>query len=119
MKKELTDMLKKTGIVDGIFVLLTLFLNAFIPHMYVFMIVLGLLMAYINFLLNGVITYFLMGNKSGSHTALVILGFLLRVLIVAGIGVMVFSFNKYYVLAYLLGYSLHFISIVIYGTNAK
>ena len=113
------NMLKKVGIVDGILGLMALFLNVFIGHIYVYMIILGLLMAYINFLLNGVITYFLMGNKGGSHTALVILGFLLRVLIVAGIGVIVFSFNKYYVLVYLLGYSLHFISIIIYGTNAK
>lgn len=111
-------LLRKVGIIDTLIMLVVIPLSALIARKFIFMVALGLAVAYLNFASNTILTYYIM-SKTESRGIYTFLGFLGRIAVVAGIGVLAFTLNKYFVIAYLLGYSLHFISLILYGTNAK
>lgn len=112
-------LIKRVGIVDGLLVLIILSLLAFVPFKFVAMMVSGLIIAYLNFAANSIITYYTMASKDQGNGMYTFIGFIIRVAVVAAVGVIAFTYNKYFVIAYLLGYSLHFISLILYGVNAK
>lgn len=113
------DIIKKVSIIDGIIAVIIIPLIAVIPFKFVLIIILGLGIAYMNFAVNTIVTCRIMMNEKNGYALYTILSFVVRIIVVAGIGAITFAYNKYYVIAYLLGYGLHFISLMLYGTNAK
>lgn len=104
-------MLKKTIIYDVALIAVSFVLSILFLREYTVAVVVGLLIAVVNFLLNAVITNYSMKIAGGAF--LVVLGALGRVAIAGVFAVVLYRGNMYNVAAYLIGYSLHYVSIII------
>lgn len=121
MKKddELYDMLNKITSIDcivGIFFILTIFGM----HRECGLVsLLGFILAIINFHINAYAVNYALSKKNLNSNAVVTLSYCLRVAVVGIIGAVLFTYNKFNVLAYMLGYNIHFIALIIYGVHFK
>lgn len=80
-------------------------------------VIIGVVIALFNFILNGTISHVLI-SKSGSFFGIIyVLSYFFRILLAGVIGCVILAHNKYSVLIYLLGYILHFISMVIISAS--
>ncbi|MCI6277483.1 MAG: hypothetical protein MR639_12215 [Clostridium sp.] len=77
------------------------------------LLILGLFIGTGNFILSTIINSYLM--KPGGALGAVKLITLARISAVVGIGTIIFLYNKLNVLSYAIGFTMHFIGIVIYG----
>lgn len=119
MQKDLQEMIKRILFFDLIVALILFVITNFMFKEYKLVLILGLFIAFLNFVLNGIITEYALINKQSNFNSLMIIGFVLRVLIVCAIAIMLLKYNKFNVVAYMLGYSSHFISLTLYGIDLK
>lgn len=119
MNEDLQQTLKKIITFDLIITIIVLIATTFIFKSYRLIILLGLAISLINFVLNGIITEYSMNYKRDSFTFINFLGFVFRVIVVCGIALMLFQYNKFNVIAYMFGYTLQFVSLTVYGLNTK
>lgn len=77
------------------------------------LLILGLFIGTGNFILSTIINGYFM--KPGGALGAVKLLTLARISVVVGIGTVIFIYNKINVLFYAIGFTLHFIGIVMYG----
>lgn len=117
MNDELRSMLKKTFLIDVIAgLILGIIIGVITNVSHALILVLGLLISYVSFYVNTITTsYGLEKQKKG----LIMLSLLGRMIVIVAVGAVLFMFNKYFVLTYMLGYSSHFISIIIYGVALR
>ncbi len=109
-------MLKKVIIVDAVTTLILLIVSILFFKAYTAAAVVGIIIAVVNFLLNAVITNYSM--KMTGSAILIVLGALVRVAIAGAFAVILYRGNMLNIAAYLIGYSLHYISIII-GAAAR
>ena len=115
MVNDSKEMLKKVGSFDLVILLL-----AFVSSMFLFpdeklALIAGLAAALVNFILNALITnYSIMvaGNR-----IILMLGTVVRIIVTAALAVMLCRNNMNHLIAFLVGYSLHYISVIIYGAT--
>lgn len=86
---------------------------------YALVSLLGFILAIINFYINGYAVNYAFSKKNLNSHAVITLSYCLRVAVVGIIGAVLFTYNKFNVLAYMLGYNMHFISLIIYGMHLK
>ena len=103
-------MLKKVIIVDAVITLITLIVSILFFKEYTVAAVIGIIIAVVNFLLNAVITNYSM--KITGSAILIVLGALVRVAVAGAFAVILYRGNMLNIAAYLIGYSLHYISII-------
>lgn len=120
MDSEVKNMLKKVVLFDVIvgsmlFVIVTLIygLN------YGLMCTLGLFVALTNYNINGVIINRLLSSELSKHNVYTSLIGFLRVFIICLIAIIIYKYNRMNVLAYVLGFCSHFISLVLYGISVR
>lgn len=119
MKDDLRDMFRKVIIFDVILsVILYWTTNMFFKD-YTLVLLLGFAVAFLSFVCNGIITQYSLIHKSGNYKLIAIIGFIIRIAIICGIALMLFKHNKFDVIVYIIGYSLHFISLILYGIDVK
>jgi ATP synthase protein I len=108
-------MLKKVSIYDAVILAASLIVCMLAFKAYTFVIIIGILLALANFNLNAVVTNytFIATGKRG----LLILATVIRVIVTAVIAVLLCKNNMNNLIAFLIGYSLHYIAIVVYGTT--
>lgn len=121
MKKndELYSILSKITSIDcivGIFLIFGIFR---IYREYALVSLLGFILAIINFHINGYAVNYAFSKKNLNSNAVITLSYCLRVAVVGIIGAVLFTYNKFNVLAYMFGYNMHFISLIIYGMYLK
>ena len=104
-------MLKKVIIIDAVITLIVLIVSILFFKVYTVAAVIGIIIAAVNFLLNAVITNYSM--KITGSAILIVLGALVRVAIAGAFAVILYRGNMLNIAAYLIGYSLHYISIII------
>lgn len=121
MKKndELYSMLNKITSIDcivGIFLVFGIFQ---ICREYILVSLLGFILAIINLYINGYAVNYAFSRKDSNSNLVITLSYCLRITLVGIIGAVLFTYNKFNVLAYMLGYNMHFISLTIYGIYLK
>lgn len=119
MKNELKSMYVRVASFDAIVAITAGILTYGIYPRFVWVSVAGVLVACINFLINGVITDFALDKQNSIY---IMLSFVVRVGAVVAIGLTIYSYynkNIVSVAAYILGYSAHFIAILLYGITSK
>lgn len=84
---------------------------------YIYVIIVGLLMATLNFILNAITAKYTL-ITTGKKT-LSILGSAVRIIITLSIAIILCKNNKYNFVAFLIGYSLHYIAVILYGITTK
>lgn len=119
MKSDLKEMFRKVVIFDIILAMILYGTTNIFLKSYSLIVILGLVLAVLSFISNGIVAEYLLIHNTGKYKSIAFIGFLLRVVIIAGVGLILFKHNKFNVIAYMLGYSSHFISLILYGINIK
>ena|GEM_PF-600603 len=115
MVNDSREMLKKVIIYDIVILLLAFIISLIFYQGYQFVVIIGLIIALVNFILNAVITnYSIMvaGNR-----VFLLLGTIIRIILTAAIAIMLCKENINNMIAFLIGYSLHYIAVVFYGAT--
>jgi len=115
VKNDLRDMFKKVIIFDVIVAVVLTSLVEFIFKRYSLMFLSGLALALINFIINGIITEYMLLKKKDKYVLSTFLGFIFRVTVICSIAIIIYKNDPFNVVAYMLGYSFHFISLTLYG----
>lgn len=117
MSNDLKAMYKKVilfNVIIGIIfsIIISLFFKGF-----VLIFITGLLIAILNFVINGFITS--IAITKNKYKGIALISFFLRVVIVAAIGYLFFTYNKLDVVAYMLGYTTQFLGFIFYALSIK
>lgn len=110
-------MLKKVTFLNIVLGLSLTVLTYMFFKEYALILFLGVMIASLNYVLNGIIIAKVLSRKG--HKLVILVSFLFRVLLVSFIGLLVYKENKFNVIAYMLGYSILFISLILYGVSVK
>lgn len=120
LNQDIKKMLKIVTICDilvAVLVFAVLFIN--INNYVISLIaVLGIFTAVLNFYLSTITANFVLINKS-SNKSLIVFSSIFRVVLVCAVSIVLYKIYKYYLIAYIGGYSAHFIALIIYGLLLK
>lgn len=84
-----------------------------IMNKYTNIIFVGLILAFVNFTLNSMITHWLLKDGGSGLVLLYIISFIVRVLLPGVIAFILFTNNMYDAFLFLGGFCLHFVSLII------
>ena len=119
MRDNLDYMLKKI-ICYWLIVTITLgTLTYLIFPKYIIVFILGLFVALSNFVINTIIIKFVLLKANGKYRILATVSFTLRILIICITGLILFTYNRFNVIAYMCGFCSYFICLVLYGINTN
>ena len=117
MSKDTLEMLKKVMLYDVVITLLSFAATILFFRAYTLAVIVGIVIAVVNFLLNAVITNYSMKIKGSAF--LIVLGALARVALAGAFAVILYRGSMLNIAAYLIGYSLHYISIISAAVRAR
>ncbi|MEA4826619.1 MAG: ATP synthase subunit I [Clostridium sp.] len=116
---EFYQMLRTTRYFDIIFGLALGIAVYLLKSEYLVPCLLGFGIAVISFYINGFTVNYVVGKEKTKNEGLIILSFIARIIIISAIGLVLFTYNKFNVIAYIMGYTFRFISLVSYGLMIK
>ena len=119
MNSDFKKMFKKIALYDFFVSFVFTILIFFIAKLYALFFLTGLIIALFNFYINGITVAYSLNNKNIKNSWIIVVGSLIRVLLVSIIGFVIGRHNMFNIIAYILGYSSQFISLVYYGINNK
>lgn len=119
MNIKSTQMYKKINFFNFFIALIGITIIYFIDKKCAVFFLLGLILASITLLLNSLFFDFILCKTKNKYGAVTFVGFAFRVVIVCVVGLMVFDYYNFAIIAYILGYSSQLISLVLYGINIK
>ncbi len=119
MNSDFKNMFKKIALYDFFISLIFTAVIYFTAKSYALFFLLGLIIALMNFYVNGITVEYSLNNKNTKNTGIIVVGFFIRVLLVSVIGFIIGRHNMFNIIAYIFGYSSQFISLVYYGINNK
>ncbi|OFI06206.1 ATP synthase I chain [Clostridium acetireducens DSM 10703] len=117
MNNDVKQMLQKIIIYDLIIAIIFSTLIYFTFKKYSVVLFLGLFIALINFVINTILINYAV--NVGKIKSISLASFIFRIVITAFIGFLFYKNNKYNVIAYVFGYTLHFIPLILYSINVK
>lgn len=118
MDTSIKKMLKSVIVTDLILAMIICASGLVVKSSYVIIALIGLLIAALNFAANSVLTNFTFA-KQNSNKIFLLIGGIIRVVIVCVIAFILYKINKFYIVAYMFGFTAQYISIVIYGLKTK
>jgi len=119
VNSDFKNMFRKIAIYDFFIFLVFTPVIYFIVKPYALFFILGLIIALMNFYVNGITVEYSLNSKNVKNKGIIVIGSFIRVLVVSGIGFVIGRHNMFNIIAYIFGYSSQFISLVYYGTNNK
>jgi ATP synthase protein I len=117
LEQDLKNILKSVAKIDIFIAIIALILSFIFYRPYTYVVAIGLAMAIINFVLNAVTTSYLL--SIGGKKASIIISSAIRVIITVVIILLLYNNNKYNIVAFIVGYTLHYVSVVIHGVRIK
>jgi len=111
LTKDTVTMLKRVMLYDGIILLLSFVISMIFFKVFTVTIITGVAIAFINFLLNSVITEYVIKTSKGAIWIPV--GAVARVAIAGAFVLILYNDDIKNVIVYLIGYSLHYVSVII------
>jgi ATP synthase protein I len=118
MPNDSLIMLKKTlitNLISGALIIIFSFIKL---KSYSYIFAIGLLLGELNLIINIFVTNFIL-EKSYNYAQFYIVSFIIRISFIAIIGFIFFTHNIYSTVAYISGYTSHFIGIFIYSHGIK
>ena len=113
LDKDTTKMLVKVLLYDSLILVITIIGSILFFKKYALVVIIGILMGGINFILNAVVTSYIL--KNSGNEALYILGAIGRIIITVGVAVIISNNSIDNLVAFLIGYTLHYVAVLIYG----
>ena len=117
MKEDLQLTIKKVVFFNVIVGFILTMVVYVLSMKYIWILLLGLVVATLNFVINGLITSYVVSKQGAKVYS--ILNSIVRVVLVAVIGYILYTHNTLNVIFYVLGYSVQFISLILYGLTVK
>ncbi|AEB76935.1 ATP synthase subunit I [Clostridium botulinum] len=112
-------MIKKIRYLDIVVLVALSILSYIINKKYVGICILGFVVSAISFYSNSLITTYAFEKKLDNSNLIIILSYYLRIFLITIIGIVVFTYNKFNIIAYILGYTFRFFSLVLYALILK
>ena len=119
MNSDFKNMFRKIAVYDFFISLIFTTVIYFIAKAYALFFLLGLIIALVNFYVNGITVEYSLNNKNNKSTVIMVLGSFLRVFLVSVIGFIIGRHDFFIIIAYIFGYSSQFISLLYYGIKNK
>ena len=119
MNIKSTQMYKRINFFNFFIALIGTTVIYFIDEKYAVFFLLGLILASITLLFNLMYVNYILCKTKIKFSVITSIGFALRVVIICVIGLMVFEYYNFAIIAFILGYSSQLISLVLYGINIK
>lgn len=119
MNIKSTQMYKRINFFNFFIALIGTTVIYFIDEKYAVFFLLGLILASITLLFNLMYVNYILCKTKIKFSVITSIGFALRVVIICVIGLMVFEYYNFAIIAFILGYSSQIISLVLYGINIK
>ena len=79
----------------------------------------GILVSFINFFINGILTTLLIPKLGINYLLVYVMVFFMRIPIVSFLGYILYTYNKYNVIAYALGYTLQLVGVFVYSYSSN
>lgn len=117
MTRDTLTMLKKVTLYDGIILLLSFVISIIFFKQLTAVIIIGIVIALFNFFLNSVITEYAIKTSWGK--ACIPFGALFRIAIAGAFAALVYNNELKNIIAYIVGYSLHYASMVIGAASLR
>jgi len=114
---DFKSMFKKIVLYDFFISLIFTAVIYFTAKSYALFFLLGLIIALMNFYLNGIIVEYSLDNRNNKKTWIMVVGFFIRVFVVSVVGFLIGRHNMFNIIAYIFGYSSQFISLLYYGIS--
>ncbi|MCB2293176.1 ATP synthase subunit I [Clostridium algoriphilum] len=119
MNSDFKNMFKKIALYDFFVSLVFITIMYFTAKSYVLFFSLGVIIALLNFYVNGITVEYSLNNKNTKNSWIIVVGSFIRVFLVSVIGFTIGRHNMFNIIAYIFGYSAQFISLLYYGMNNK
>jgi ATP synthase protein I len=117
MDTELKKMVKKVLLADIVIVILVGIVSSLLFKEYVIALIAGLIVAFINFILNVAVSNYVVAQ--GGNKLINLFGIAFRIIITLVIAIVLCGTNRNKYIAILLGYTFHYFAIIFYGLTAK
>ncbi len=117
MTKDNLRMLKIILVYDGLVILLSLIVTIIFAREYTVVLIVGTAVAFFNYLMNSVITEYSMKVSKGA--AWILLGAVARIAIAGAFAFILYQNNRYNIIAYITGYTLHYAAMVISSASLR
>ena len=114
MNIKSTQMYKRINFFNFFIALIGTTVIYFIDEKYAVFFLLGLILASITLLFNLMYVNYILCKTKIKFSVITSIGFALRVVIICVIGLMVFEYYNFAIIAFILGYSSQIISLVLY-----
>lgn len=98
---------------DFIIGIFMIFIMYFAYSKYIIPLIIGLLVACINFGLNATITNYAFKSQNINSINIITISYFFRVICIASIGSTFYLINEYFVFLFCVGFCLHFISLIL------
>jgi ATP synthase protein I len=119
LAEELLIMLKRVLFYD-LLISISVFIIAYsLFRNYCLYILIGIIAAAFNFFLNSVSTNFIFSNQQQNYKIYMTISSFIRVAIVCTIGILLYNYNEASIIPFLIGYSLHFLAVIIGSLKIK
>ncbi|MFL0269849.1 hypothetical protein [Candidatus Clostridium radicumherbarum] len=115
MFKEVSDMLKKVFFFDIFFAIILTPIVQLVFKAKAYFFLLGLFIAAINFLISSIVTRSNLLKLSNKYSALGSISNFVRVIIICIVGIIIYDNNVNNIITYMLGFTSHFLALILYG----
>ncbi|KAJ48776.1 ATP synthase protein I [Clostridium tetanomorphum] len=119
LAKELLIMMKRVFFYDLFIGIIVAIVSLLLISNYCFYLLLGIVTAILSFFMNSVFTNYIVTSRKESYRMLMLFNSIFRIAFICIIAILIFSFNESMVFPFLIGYSLHFLSIIVYSVSIK
>jgi len=119
VNSDFKAMFKKIALYDFFISLVFATVIYFIASPYTLFFLLGIIIALINFYVNGITIEYSLDDKNTKNKGIILAGSFIRVFLVSVIGFTIGRHNMFNIIAYIFGFSSQFISLVYYGINNR
>lgn len=117
MDSEVKFILKRVFCIDIIIAIVAFIISYVFYKPYDYIVVVGLLLAALNFLGNAVSTSYILSKSSNKFLTVLLSAF--RIIITLGIVILLGGNDKFKYIAIIIGYTLHYVAVVIHGFTIK
>lgn len=117
MKNNVPEVLRIILKFDIIIIVFSFLFTILLFREYVLAVMVGIVIAIFNFVLNSFMTYYLVRENKGK--ALHSLGSMFRIIIALVAAIAVYNNNGLNILSFIIGYNLHYLAIILYGITQK
>lgn len=115
MDKDTRDMLKKVTVYDAAILVIAAAISVINYKEYTAIIIIAIILSLANFILNAAITSYILRIKG--QQALYVFSAVGRVLVTVALAILICEKSMTNFIAFLIGYSLHYIAVTIYGVT--